>query len=91
MGMVFQSYSLFPNMNALDNVGFGLRMRKLSAGNGIVTARTFLGSVTRIGVLLSGDVTVQIDGSSSQAAALTPGTSVAVSLPTDPVLVAPRS
>src|SRR5450631_3598721 len=29
MGMVFQSYSLFPNMSALDNVGFGLRMRKL--------------------------------------------------------------
>jgi putative spermidine/putrescine transport system ATP-binding protein len=31
MGMVFQSYSLFPNMSALDNVGFGLRMRKLRA------------------------------------------------------------
>ncbi len=30
MGMVFQSYSLFPNMNALDNVGFGLRMRRAS-------------------------------------------------------------
>ena len=30
MGMVFQSYSLFPNMTALDNVGFGLRMRKRS-------------------------------------------------------------
>ncbi len=29
MGMVFQSYSLFPNMNAVDNVGFGLRMRKM--------------------------------------------------------------
>jgi putative spermidine/putrescine transport system ATP-binding protein len=28
MGMVFQSYSLFPNLNALDNVAFGLRMRK---------------------------------------------------------------
>src|ERR1700735_3956660 len=29
MGMVFQSYSLFPNMSALDNVAFGLRMRKI--------------------------------------------------------------
>ena len=28
--MVFQSYSLFPNMSALDNVGFGLRLRKKS-------------------------------------------------------------
>ena len=28
MGMVFQAYSLFPNMTALDNVGFGLRLRK---------------------------------------------------------------
>ncbi len=31
MGMVFQSYSLFPNMSALDNVAFGLRMRKMGA------------------------------------------------------------
>jgi putative spermidine/putrescine transport system ATP-binding protein len=29
MGMVFQSYSLFPNMTAQDNVAFGLRMRKI--------------------------------------------------------------
>ena len=28
MGMVFQSYSLFPHMTALDNVEYGLRMRK---------------------------------------------------------------
>jgi putative spermidine/putrescine transport system ATP-binding protein len=27
MGMVFQAYSLFPNMNVRANVGFGLRMR----------------------------------------------------------------
>jgi putative spermidine/putrescine transport system ATP-binding protein len=32
MGMVFQSYSLFPNMSALDNVAFGLRMRKIASG-----------------------------------------------------------
>src|SRR5579859_2378636 len=68
----------------------GLRMEVIENGNGIVTTRTFLGSVTRVGVLLSGDVTVQIDKASSEAAALAPGTSVQVSLPVDPVLVAPR-
>jgi putative spermidine/putrescine transport system ATP-binding protein len=31
MGMVFQAYSLFPNMDARRNVEFGLRMRKVSA------------------------------------------------------------
>jgi putative spermidine/putrescine transport system ATP-binding protein len=30
MGMVFQSYSLFPTMSAVDNVAFGLRMRRQS-------------------------------------------------------------
>ncbi len=29
MGMVFQSYSLFPNMTAIENVAFGLRLRKV--------------------------------------------------------------
>ncbi len=32
MGMVFQSYSLFPNLSALDNVAFGLRLRKVPRG-----------------------------------------------------------
>ncbi|HEY3070736.1 MAG TPA: ABC transporter ATP-binding protein [Gaiellaceae bacterium] len=32
MGMVFQAYSLFPNMNAEDNVEFGLRVRGQPAG-----------------------------------------------------------
>lgn len=31
LGMVFQSYSLFPHMDALRNVEFGLRMRKVPA------------------------------------------------------------
>jgi putative spermidine/putrescine transport system ATP-binding protein len=67
----------------------GLTMEVVENGNGIVTTRTFLGSVTRVGVLLSGDVTVQIDKPSSEAAALPPGTAVQVSLPAEPVLTAP--
>jgi putative spermidine/putrescine transport system ATP-binding protein len=69
----------------------GLTTQVVENGNGIVTTRTFLGSVTRIGVLLSGDVTVQIDKPSSEAGALAPGTSVSVTLPSAPVLVAPRA
>jgi putative spermidine/putrescine transport system ATP-binding protein len=68
----------------------GLTMEVIENGNGIVTTRTFLGSVTRVGVLLSGDVTVQVDKASSAAAALAPGTSVQVSLPAEPVLVTAR-
>jgi putative spermidine/putrescine transport system ATP-binding protein len=30
MGMIFQSYALFPNMTVSQNIGFGLRVRKLS-------------------------------------------------------------
>ena len=29
LGMVFQAYSLFPNMNALENVAFGLEVRRV--------------------------------------------------------------
>jgi putative spermidine/putrescine transport system ATP-binding protein len=68
----------------------GLRLELVQNGNGIVTNRTFLGSVTRVSVLLSGDVTVQVDKPSTEAAGLPPGTSVSVSLPPEPVIVAPR-
>jgi len=30
VGMVFQSYALFPNMTVADNIGFGLKVRKKS-------------------------------------------------------------
>ena len=30
VGMVFQAYSLFPHMSAIDNVSFGLRMRRVN-------------------------------------------------------------
>jgi putative spermidine/putrescine transport system ATP-binding protein len=29
MGMVFQAYSLFPTMSVIENVGYGLRVRKV--------------------------------------------------------------
>jgi putative spermidine/putrescine transport system ATP-binding protein len=69
----------------------GLKMELTEHGNGIVTTRTFLGSVTRVGVQLSTDVAVRIDKSSVEAAALAPGTSVSVTLPPEAVHVVPRS
>jgi putative spermidine/putrescine transport system ATP-binding protein len=45
MGMVFQSYSLFPNMTTLDNVAFGLRLRGQRAGARRGRARDLLALV----------------------------------------------
>jgi len=60
-------------------------------GNGIVTNLTFLGSTTRVAVLLSEDTEVSVDVPSTTAAAMTPGTAVQVALPPTPVLIAPRA
>jgi putative spermidine/putrescine transport system ATP-binding protein len=68
----------------------GLRLEVVENGNGIVTTRTFLGSVTRVGVLLDGDIELRIDKPSTAAAALPPGASVSVTLPPEPVHVAAR-
>jgi len=59
-------------------------------GNGIVASRTFLGSITRVAVLLSGDTEVAVDVPSTASAAMTPGTAVQVAIPPAPVLVAAR-
>lgn len=42
-GVVFQQYSLFPWLTVKENVGFGLRMQKVSAGQRETAARTLLG------------------------------------------------
>ena len=68
----------------------GLEIAVQTGGNGIVIDKTFLGSVTRVSVRLSGDVTVKVDQPSAVAAAMSPGISVQVSLPGMPVLVAER-
>ncbi len=67
-----------------------LRIAAAPNGNGIVTIATFLGSLTRVSALLSGDVTVQVDVPSTESAALAPGTSVQVSVAEDEVLVTGR-
>jgi putative spermidine/putrescine transport system ATP-binding protein len=42
MGMVFQAYSLFPNMTARDNVAFGLRVRHVARGQQLSRAAELL-------------------------------------------------
>jgi len=64
-----------------------LTVAPAEGGNGIVFLRTFLGATSRITVLLSGDLQVLVDVPSTQAAAMTPGASVQVGIPSDPVLV----
>jgi putative spermidine/putrescine transport system ATP-binding protein len=64
-----------------------LTVTPAEGGNGIVFLRTFLGATSRITVLLSGDLQVLVDVPSTHAAAMTPGASVAVGVPSDPVLV----
>ena len=44
-GMVFQSYTLFPWLNVLDNVCFGLRERGLPRSEQVATARTYIAQV----------------------------------------------
>jgi putative spermidine/putrescine transport system ATP-binding protein len=66
-----------------------LTVAPAEGGNGIVFLRTFLGATSRLTVLLSGDLQVLVDVPSTQAAAMTPGASVQVGVPSAPVLVVP--
>ncbi|HTU54179.1 MAG TPA: ABC transporter ATP-binding protein [Acetobacteraceae bacterium] len=42
MGMVFQAYSLFPNLTAFENVRFGLRVRRMESAEQKTQATDFL-------------------------------------------------
>src|SRR4051812_26557236 len=44
-GMVFQSYTLFPWLNVLDNVCFGLRERGMARAEQVEIAQAFLAQV----------------------------------------------
>lgn len=44
-GMVFQTYTLFPWMTVLDNIGFGLKLKKLGKEEIDKTARKYLEAV----------------------------------------------
>jgi putative spermidine/putrescine transport system ATP-binding protein len=68
----------------------GLALATARDGQAIVVGRTFLGAVTRVSVLISGETGVRVDVPSAEAAGVTPGAAAAVSLPAAPVLVAPR-
>jgi ABC-type Fe3+/spermidine/putrescine transport system ATPase subunit len=57
-------------------------------GAGIVTTKTFLGSVTRVSVLLDGDTAVKVDQPSDVASRLDTGAAVEVHLIEDEVMVA---
>jgi putative spermidine/putrescine transport system ATP-binding protein len=42
IGMVFQSYALFPNMTVADNIGFGLKVKGASSSNIRTTVKDML-------------------------------------------------
>jgi len=42
MGMVFQSYSLFPNLNVFENIEYGLRVRKIKSASRIKRVKEML-------------------------------------------------
>src|SRR5476651_553380 len=46
MGMVFQSYALFPHLTVLENVAFGLRMRSIPKQERRMRAATALDMVS---------------------------------------------
>ena len=68
VGMVFQSYALFPHMSVLDNVGFPLKLRGVKPGERTQRAERAL-EMVRLGGYGSRDVE-QLSGGQRQRVAL---------------------
>ncbi len=68
MGMVFQAYSLFPNMSVRQNVAFGLRMRGRAKGDRLTRADELL---ELVGLSDAGDrYPFQLSGGQQQRVAI---------------------
>jgi putative spermidine/putrescine transport system ATP-binding protein len=68
VGMVFQSYALFPNMSVLENVGYGLRVRGIAREKRNAEAARVLGMM-RLGDLAHRRID-QLSGGQRQRVAL---------------------
>jgi hypothetical protein len=60
---------------------------RVEHGPGVVSTKTFLGSLTRVSVMMGTGLTVRVDLSSAEASSLLPGDSVTVTVSDDEVLV----
>ena len=68
MSMIFQSYAIWPNMTVLENVAFGLKLRKLPAGEVERRAREMLDVVHM--AHLAGRYPAELSGGQQQRVAL---------------------
>lgn len=68
VGMVFQSYALFPNLNVADNVAYGLKVRGVSRSERTVRVRAML-DLMQIGELAHRRID-QLSGGQRQRVAL---------------------
>ena len=68
VGMVFQSYALFPHVSVLDNVAYGPRIRGLSKAEAQQTARTILAQVGLSG--LEARLPAELSGGQQQRVAV---------------------
>jgi spermidine/putrescine ABC transporter ATP-binding subunit len=68
IGMVYQSYALFPHMSVFDNVAFGLRMRRVTGASAAERVRQALALVDLAG--LEDRRPAQLSGGQQQRVAL---------------------